>query len=70
MGQEESEGIRQGDSYENQNVIAESELRVQDDSDDADVSEAERESISEPRRSQRQNKGVLPVKYRSDYVVK
>lgn len=51
-------------------MIAESELRVQDDSDDVNVTEDVRESIPEPRRSQRQNKGILPVKYRSDYIVK
>lgn len=54
----------------NRNVIAESELEVQDDSDDVNVSEAVRESIPELRCSQRQNKGILPVKYRSDYIVK
>ncbi len=65
VGQGESQEVGQSDSGENQNVIAESELRVQDDSDNADVSEAERESIPELRCSQRQNKGILPVKYRS-----
>ncbi|RXN33232.1 Transposon Ty3-I Gag-Pol poly [Labeo rohita] len=70
VGQGESEEVEQGDGNENQNVVAESELRVQDESDDADISEAEGESIPELRRSQRQNKGILPVKYRHDYVVK
>lgn len=32
--------------------------------------ESENESIPEPRRSQRQNRGVLPVRYRNDYVLK
>ncbi len=70
VGQGESQEVGQGDSSENLNVIAGPELRVQDDSDDADVSEVERESIPELRRSQRKNKCILPVKYRSDCVVK
>lgn len=32
--------------------------------------ESENESIPEPRRSQRQNRGTLPVRYRTDYVLK
>ncbi len=70
VGQGESQEVGHGDSSENLNVIAGPDLRVQDDSDSADVSEAERESIPELRRSQRQNKGILPVKYRSEYVIK
>lgn len=70
VDQGESQEVGQGDSDENQNVIAESELNVRDDSDDVNVSEDVRESIPELRRPQRQNKGILPVKYRSDYIVK
>ncbi len=32
--------------------------------------ESENESIPEPRRSQRSNRGTLPVRYRTDYVLK
>ncbi|XP_052392086.1 uncharacterized protein LOC127939541 [Carassius gibelio] len=32
--------------------------------------ESENESITEPRRSQRLNRGTLPVRYRTDYVLK
>lgn len=70
VDQGESGEVGQHDSNGGQDVISESELRVQDDSDDADVSEVERESVPEFRRSQRRNKGTLPVKYRKDYILK
>lgn len=70
VDQGESGEVGQHDSNGGQDALSESELRVQDDSDDADISEVERESVPEFRRSQRQNKGTLPVKYRDDYILK
>lgn len=70
MGEGEAGEVEHHDDNAVQDVISESELRIQDDSDDADVSEVEKESVSECRRSQRQNKGTIPVKYRNDYILK
>lgn len=70
VGQGESQNVDQHEISKNQNVIAEPDLGLQGYSDDADVSETERESVPEIRRSQRQNKGILPLRYRSEYVVK
>lgn len=53
-----------------QDVIPERELEIQDISDDADISDVECESVPELRRSERQNRGKLPVRYRVDYLMK
>ncbi len=53
-----------------QDVISERELEIQEVSDDADISDVECESVPELRRSQRQNRGKLPVRYRVDYLMK
>lgn len=46
------------------------ELGVQEVSHDADISDAECESVPELRHSRRQNHGKLPVRYRVDYLMK
>ncbi|KAL1270792.1 hypothetical protein QQF64_029808 [Cirrhinus molitorella] len=75
MTQEEANDVQQRESVVQaqeeaaQDVIPEREYGIQECSDDADISDIECESVPELRRSQRQNRGKLPVRYRDDYSV-
>lgn len=53
-----------------QDVAPETELELQEVSDDTDISDVECENVLELRRSQRQNRGKLPVRYRDDYQMR